>query len=35
MNNLNYDNLFDYCNNKEEIGIFCRDIKITYVFDSK
>ena len=33
--NLNYDNLFECYNNKEETGIFCRDIKIIYGFDSK
>ena len=34
-NNLTIDNLFEYCNTNNDIGIFCRDINITYIFDSK
>ena len=34
-NNLNLDNLFEYCNSNDIIGLFCRDISINYIFDSK
>ena len=34
-NNLNIDNLFEYCNANNDIGLFCRDINITYIFDSQ
>ena len=34
-NNLNLDNLFEYCNSNNIIGLFCRDISINYIFDSK
>ena len=33
-NNLNLDNLFEYCNTNNDIGIFYRDISLTYIFDS-
>ena len=33
-NNLNLDNLFEYCNTNNDIGIYCRDISLTYIFDS-
>ena len=34
-NNLNSENLFNYCNSNDIIGLFFRDISINYIFDSK